>query len=125
MARRRGWQGTAALVSIVAAIAAGALAGSARAERPTLETLAAQGWSCFTPPGAPRTVCGNPGLGRPPLPPGPADRPSYMLLAFALDGSYLGTIHLIRADLYAGQPCGSTGAVYAVLPNGYRECRHF
>jgi hypothetical protein len=30
---------------------------------------------------------------------------------------------MIRTDLYAGQPCGSTGTVYTLLPHlGYYEC---
>jgi hypothetical protein len=40
-------------------------------------------------------------------------------------GEFLLTGHLIRADLYRGQPCGSGGEPYAFLaPIGYYMCTH-
>jgi hypothetical protein len=39
---------------------------------------------------------------------------------------FIGTAHLIRDDLYEGQPCPQTGGAYfhiAVI--GYYRCEHF
>ena len=92
----------------------------------TPDKLINAGWTCFNDPGAPRIVCSDPGHGRPVIPP-PADRPgSYEFKIFALDGTFTGTVHLIRDDLYAGQPCAQTGGLYfhiAVI--GYYRCEHF
>jgi hypothetical protein len=115
-----------AVVVLVGAAAVSALAAPARAEGVTIAGLAEHGWTCFqTPPFVvpPRIVCANPGLGRPF--PGAPDRPSYMFLTFDLDGSFLGTEHLIRVDLYSGQPCGPPGAPYVFRERiGYYECIH-
>jgi hypothetical protein len=47
-------------------------------------------------------------------------------LGFGLDGSFIGTIHLIRADLYRGQPCPQAGGLYFFIPPiGYYRCEHF
>ena len=36
---------------------------------------------------------------------------------------YLGKVHFIRADLYAGQPCAPSGDPYVFSPRiGYYEC---
>jgi hypothetical protein len=97
----------------------------AQAEGVTPETLAAAGWDCFlTPPFIvpPRISCANPGLGRP-FPGNPDPPAAYTLLTFDLGGNYLGKVHLVRADLYRGQPCGPSGGPYvfrAVI--GYYEC---
>ena len=44
---------------------------------------------------------------------------------FSLDETFLGTTHLIRADLYRGQPCGSDGAYIFIGLIGYFRCDHF
>jgi len=97
----------------------------AQAEGVTPETLAAAGWDCFrTPPFIvpPRIVCANPGLGRP-FPGNPDPAPAYTLPTFDLGGNYLGRVHLVRADLYHGQPCGPSGDPYVFrAPIGYYEC---
>ena len=123
----RRWRATAAFA---AAVTAAALAGTAGANGVSQATLERAGWICFPSPSPPvsgpaRNVCANPGLGRPF--PGPPDRSSYMFLAFSqVDGSYLGTLHLIREDLYAGQSCGPTGQPYVFRDRiGYYECQHY
>ncbi|HEU5491556.1 MAG TPA: hypothetical protein VFU84_12245 [Gaiellaceae bacterium] len=99
------------------------LAVPAQAMGPTPEQLSAAGWTCFQPPIAPPTiVCANPGLGRP-FPGNPDPSPAYTLLRFDLDGNPLGKVHLIREDLYAGQPCAQAGGPYLFNPRiGYYEC---
>jgi hypothetical protein len=128
--RRRVTALFALAVAAATTIAVGALATVAGAQGVSQAILEQAGWACFPSPSPPvsgpaRNVCANPGLGRPF--PGPPDRPSYMFLAFSqLDGSYLGTLHLIRYDLYAGQPCGPTGGPYEFRPRiGYYECQHY
>jgi hypothetical protein len=110
---------TAAGVIVVAAM----LAAPAQGGGPTSEQLSAAGWTCFQPPVSPPfIVCANPGLGRP-FPGNPDPPPAYTLMRFALDGTYLGKVHLIRADLYAGQPCAPGGDPYVFNPRiGYYEC---
>ena len=78
----------------------------------------------FVPPPFPGTiVCGNPAHGLPPVPPDPNGRASYSFLLFDLDGNLTGNVHMIRADLYAGQPCPQTGGLYVLNPaNGYYRC---
>ena len=99
------------------------LAVPAQAKGPTPEQLSAAGWTCFQPPIAPPTVvCANPGLGRP-FPGNPDPPPAYTLLRFDLDGNSLGKVHLIREDLYAGQPCAQAGGPYVLNPRiPYYEC---
>ena len=113
-------------VLLVAAIAMSlGVAGTATANGLTPAKLTNAGWTCFNDPGAPRTVCSDPGHGRPiigdPNPP-----PSYNFKAFALDGTFIGTIHLIRSDLYNDQPCPQTGGLYfPITVIGYHRCEHF
>jgi hypothetical protein len=112
------------LAAAVGAIAVAAvLAVPARAGGPSPDNLAAAGWTCFQPPVSPPViVCANPGLGRP-FPGNPDPPPAYTLMRFALDGTSLGKVHLIRADLYAGQPCAPGGDPYVFnLRIGYYEC---
>lgn len=119
-------QRRALLTTAVGMIALAAmLVVPARAESLTPAILTAAGWECFqTPPFVvpPRIVCANPGVGRPF--PGNPDPPSaYTLPTFDLSGNYLGKVHLVRADLYSGQPCGPTGDPYVFLAAiGYFEC---
>jgi hypothetical protein len=92
----------------------------------TPSTLINAGWTCFNDPGAPRVVCSDPGHGRPVIP-APPDRPeSYNFKIFSLDGMFTGTAHLIRDDLYQGQPCPQTGGLYfPIAVIGYYRCEHF
>ena len=115
---------TAAAVATTAAFAS-ATTQSARAEGVSPEALVAAGWDCFqTPPFIvpSRIVCANPGLGRP-FPGNPDPVPAYTVPTFDLAGTYLGKVHLIRADLYQGQPCAGSGDQYVFRPViGYYEC---
>lgn len=121
------WRTIAALLTAFGvSVIVSAVAVPAQAEGVTPGVLAEQGWTCIQPPIVPaRISCLNPGLGRPPVPPDPDGRPSYMFLAFQLDGTFIGTGHLIRVDLYQGQQCGPSGDPYifrALI--GYYECLH-
>ena|SRR5215216_1732021 len=110
----------------IAALAASlAVVAPATAEGVTPDQLRGAGWSCFVPPPFPdRIVCGNPGQGLPPVPPNPNGRPAYNFFVFDRDGNFRGTEHLIRADLYDGQPCPQSAYVF-IAPIGYYECQHF
>ena len=111
-------------VGALAAAAALIVIGTATAAAVTPAQLQAQGWSCFVPPALPNTiVCGNPAHGLPPVPADPEGRPSYSFLLFNLDGTFRATVHMIRADLYRGQPCPQSGGQYLFNPlNGYYRC---
>jgi hypothetical protein len=118
-------------VSVALFIAAASISlaavGGATAQGVTPDQLVAAGWTCFLdPPAAPtRTACSDPGHGRP-VPGDQNAPPSYNFKLFNLDGSFIGTSHLIRADLYSGQPCPPTGAPYFLIaPIGYYRCEHF
>jgi hypothetical protein len=100
---------------------------TARAGGPSPAQLAEQGWTCFVPPPPLMMACFNPAQGRPPIPPqGEDGRATYTAMAFSNPaGEFLGHVHLIRPDLYAGQPCAQTGAPYVFNPRiGYYECVH-
>ena len=103
----------------------GVTAGPGLAQGPSPAQLAEQGWSCVVHPfAAPRWYrCFNPGVGRP-FPGNPDPAPAYNSLMFDVgSGAYVGTGHMIRGDLYGGQPCGPSGAPYAYLPLiGYYDC---
>ena len=46
-----------------------------------------------------------------------------MFLAFDLDGTFIGSRHLIRRDMYRNQPCGPGRELYIFRPGiGYYEC---
>ena len=118
---------SATLIVAVAALTAAALSvvAPAGAVGVTAAQLQAQGWTCFVPPPFPDTiVCGNPAHGLPPVPADPDGRPSYSFLHFdRATGELRGAIHMIRADLYSGQPCPQTGGLYVFNPaNGYYRC---
>jgi hypothetical protein len=117
--------GVSLVLAAAAAVVSLAAVGAATATGVTPEQLTAAGWTCFLDPGAPRTVCSDPGHGRPV--PGDLDAPpSYNFKLFTLDGSFIGTSHLIRADLYRGEPCPPSGAPYLfIAPIGYYRCEHF
>ena len=86
--------------------------------------LTEHGWICFVPPAPARIACFNPAEGRPPIPPlGEEGRATYMVMRWTPAGEFLGHVHLIRPDLYAGQPCPQTGGLYVLNPRiGYYEC---
>ena len=113
------------LALLIAAVSLG-IATAATAEGLTPSTLISAGWTCFNDPGAPRIVCSDPGHGRPVIPP-PPDRPaSYNFKIFSLGGTFVGTVHLIRDDLYHGQPCPQTrGPYFHIAVIGYYRCEHF
>jgi hypothetical protein len=119
------WRTIAALLTLVASsLVFGTLTSEADARGVTRQQLEAHGWTCFVPPTVPDTVvCFDPGRGRP-FPGNPDPRPSYSLLAFsASSGEFLFTVHVIRADLYSGQPCGDEPYIFRALI-GYWECLH-
>ena len=119
------WRSLIVLVTVVSAVAfTNVSAPSAQAAGHTSDQLAAQGWTCFTPPTRPDLVaCYNPGQGRP-IPGNPDAAPTYSVHTFSSStGEFLSTGHLIRADLYKGQPCGKDPYVFLALI-GYYECIH-
>ena len=107
------------LVGVTTSMAAG---GNSPAQ------LSAHGWSCFVPPGN-LVHCSPPGARR-----AGSGAPTLSLQMFdttdanSTTAEFLGTEHLIRADLYRGQPCpqdpGPDGG-YTLLPFGYYACHHF
>lgn len=119
---------TAALLAAAATVAlATSLASAANAEGVTHEQLAANGWSCVRHPfAAPTWIrCFPPGVGLP-VPGSPDIRPTYSYLQFELSsGAFDGTGHIIRGDLYRGQPCGPSGEPYVFLPGiASYDCVH-
>ena len=93
--------------------------------QPTRETLESQGWVCVPFPAAGVVACFTPGPGRP-IPGNPDPAASHTLFQFDLTtGERLFVGHLVRSDLYGGQPCPGTGDAYRYLPLiGYYECLH-
>lgn len=126
--RTRNLRRLVALLGLTGALAViGVTAGPGLAQGPSPAQLAGQGWTCVAPP-VPGIglACFNPGLGRPPIPPAAGGRPSYTAMLWTPAGDFLGHTHLIRADLYAGQPCPHTGGLYVLNPRlGYFECLRF
>jgi hypothetical protein len=106
-------------------VVTGLTAGPGLAQGPSPAQLAEHGWTCVVPP-VPGIgmACFNPGLGRPPIPSlGEDGRPFYINMLWTPAGDFLGHAHLIRPDLYAGQPCPHTGGLYVLNPRlGYYEC---
>ena len=101
----------------VATLASGlALAGGV-----TAADLQSRGWFCLPPAATPENVyhCFTPGQ----------NTTALNVLVFDASGtSFLGTEHLIRADVYNDQPCqGTPDGGYAFVPvgPGYRACHHF
>lgn len=114
------------LTGVLAVVAV--TAGPALAEGPSPEQLASAGWTCFVPPIPVGVRCFNPAQGRPPIPPlGEDGRETYTAMAWNTAGEFQGHVHLVRADLYNGQPCPQTGGgPYVFRPNiGYYECNRF
>jgi hypothetical protein len=119
------------VISVFAATAAAAvvLVGTAGGAGPhTLAQAQAAGWDC-----SPLILIGGHYHCSPPGRPSVADIiagtdvPSVEHQVFMPDGSFRGTEILIRADLYAGQPC-PTDRWLPVPPFGpveYYACHHF
>jgi hypothetical protein len=125
--------GSRSLVSIgvvvLAILEVVALAGTAGAENRALAQAQAAGWDCnpliligghyhCSPPGVPSVQ---------EIIDGTATTPSVVHQVFRPDGTFAGTEMLIRADLYAGQPC-PTDQWLPVPPFGpvqYYACHHF
>jgi len=121
--RRHGVFILAALAATIAAV--GTVTAAAGAEGVTREQLESHGWTCVPFAPANRWSCFEPGLGRP-FPGNPDPAPSYTFLGFdQTTGAFLYTGHLIRGDLYAGQPCAPVGEPYVFRALiGYYECVH-
>jgi hypothetical protein len=117
-----------AVLSVLAATAVAAslaVAPAANASGPTIGQLTNAGWTCMSSPVVPRIVCSSRGLGEPAVPADPGGPPAYSHIIFSLDEAFLGTAHLIRADLYRGQPCGRDGAYFFIGLIGYYRCDSF
>ena len=109
-------------VIVVAGTALGGGSGS------TMAHAEANGWDC-----APRELilgyfhCAPPG--KPSVQEmidGDTSAASIVLRVFNPDGSFAGIERLLRADLYAGQPCSQNGsATWGELPFGYFACHNF
>ena len=112
-----------ALVAVVGLALFASLVATAQAQGPTRENLLAHGWTCVEFAPANRWSCFNSGAGRP-FPGNPDPAPSYNFLGFDLTtGEFLYTGHLIRQDLYRGQPCAPGGDPYVFRALiGYYEC---
>ncbi len=112
------------LMLALAVSAFGVAAAAATADGVTAAQLQAQGWTCRIPAGETLLNCRSPGSE--PLLAGPTE---VNFLVFDANGTtFLGTEHLIRADLYAGQPCqGTPNGTYQYIPvgPGYYGCYHF
>src|SRR5216683_119917 len=103
------------LMLALAVSAFGVAAAAATADGVTAAQLQAQGWTCRIPAGETLLNCRSPGSE--PLLAGPTE---VNFLVFDANGTtFLGTEHLIRADLYAGQPCqGTPNGTYQYIPVG-------
>jgi hypothetical protein len=118
---------TAATAVILAGALTGAVSG---ASRHTLANAQAAGWDCdpliligghyhCSPPGKPGVVQ---------IIDGTATAPSIVHQVFRPDGRFAGSETLIRADLFAGQPCPTDEwlPVPPWLPTPmYYACHHF
>jgi len=118
-----------ALTLALGVVAAAGLSMSALgSSNATMAQAQAAGWDCnpqvlivgyyhCAPPGKPSVldmIMGN------------TDAPSIVLRVYHPSGVFAGTEHLMRADLYAGQPCPQDNLEeWELLPFGYRACHHF
>ena len=102
--------------------------GASGSSNATMAQAQAAGWDCnpqvlivgyfhCAPPGKPSVLD---------MIQGTTDTPSLVLRVFYPSGQFAGTEHLMRADLYQGQPCPQDNLVtWDLLPFGYRACHHF
>jgi len=115
----------AALVAatLVLALAHGVGASTSAAAGLSREQLEAHTWTCVPFAPANRWSCFNDGAGRP-FPGNPDPAPSYSFLAFDMtSGAFIYAGHLVRGDLYRGQPCAPGGEPYVYrAPIDYYEC---
>jgi hypothetical protein len=109
------------VIAVAAAVAVAAVTTASSAGGVTAADLQARGWLCLPPAATPENVyhCFTPGQ----------NETSLNVRVFDASGaSFLGTEHLIRADLYTGQPCRDTpNGAYQFVPvgPGYYACHHY
>lgn len=102
---------------------------SAQGTDQSWQDFQARGWSCRTPNNGPVTVCSPPNqplptVAIPPAQP-PIDRPNTLLLKRWRNDAFEANVHLVRPEIYNGQPCESTGQPYSYIAVlGYFECAH-
>src|SRR6266508_5013559 len=102
-------------------LAFNAAAATASGDGLTAAQLKAQGWTCVLVPDENLLHCRTPGSE--PLVAGPTELD--FLVFDASGATLLGTEHLIRSDLYHGQPCnGTPTGPYEFIPRGpgYYAC---
>jgi hypothetical protein len=131
MNRRNAFIAAVAALSTAAVAMSATAAGAPSSGNPnrTLDQAIANGWDCnpliligghyhCSPPGVPSVAD---------IIAGTATTPSVVHQVFLPDGSFAGTELLIRADLYAGQPCPTDQwlPVPPVGPVQYYACHHF
>jgi hypothetical protein len=113
------------ILALAASILAfNAAAATASGDGLTAAQLKAQGWTCVLVPDENLLHCRTPGSE--PLVAGPTELD--FLVFDASGATLLGTEHLIRSDLYHGQPCnGTPTGPYEFIPRGpgYYACHHF
>ncbi len=112
------------LLCLIGAVAV-VTAVPAQAGGPSPEQKAEQGWWCGSTPFPWIGVrCYQAVEGHPPVPPlGEDGRATYTTMDWSPSGEFLGHAHLIRADLYNGQPCAQRGGLYTFSPVlGYYQC---
>ncbi|HXE80889.1 MAG TPA: hypothetical protein VNK41_09075 [Vicinamibacterales bacterium] len=115
-------------VAVAAAVTVAALAAAASGGSSASMTRAqAAGWDC-----SPIVLIGGYYHCAPPGKTSVAgliagtDVPTIELRVFHPDGTLAGTESLLRADLYAGQPCPQDHLeAWDLLPFGYYACHHF
>lgn len=119
--RRGQWAIRAALVAgmLAAWLMLGGSSAALAASPPTPTDLQERGWTCRDLPWLPVIPCFNPGTGAPV----PGGAPAYAVRVYDRSGAFLNTSHMIRGDLYRGQPCG-TGTYRHLALIGYYECVH-
>ena len=104
----------------VASLFLGLFAGTALAQGPSMDNLERAGWDCSTiVEGEPHCVSPSATL----FERVEAGDPVIPVTVFGTDGSFRGTERLVRADLYAGQPCPQDEGFF--LPFGYWACHHY
>ena len=117
--------GSGFILALAASILAfNAAAATASGDGLTAAQLKAQGWTCVLVPDENLLHCRTPGSE--PLVTGPTQLD--FLVFDASGATLLGTEHLIRSDLYHGQPCnGTPTGPYEFIPRGpgYYACHHF
>ena len=101
----------------------GLMAGAALASGPSQTQLERAGWDCFDVGPEPHCVSPSAGFFDRVL----AGDASIPVLVFGADGSFKGTELLLRADLYAGQPCPQDQVLDLQELSGipYFACHHY